>query len=279
MSNQELESVFQQISNDPQANDVVGNTAPQEVSQADLQAISESLQEEDAARRTKFSNESYPTHLLAKGVNAPAWVSQKYGKLKPDNRKNTVPPQLVNREFPIKVSENPSVPWDGYRIQTPEGTEDIRKDDALAWLLNNTLGRAVGHPTQTLRIKQDKNISANSKKKPLSVKKTGLSASNPDHVIPTYVQATKEDGTPATITKSVTLDTSDVSEEEAVSLRGYVQDFPKFERAEEFIKALGTINPKSSGGGSAKIHEGVDQKDAIAEWVQFMAIARQDDLI
>lgn len=281
-SNSELSSVFEQIATDPLATEAVNTQAsnkPIEISKQEIERMADALTDEEATKKAQWSNECELLRLCARGPHAAQYAVNVMGisELEADGKD----PKYSGKKYPILVPEKPSKPWDGYEIRTPEGITQIPKSEALAWLINNTLGRIVGGDgSKTLRLVQAKNISLDSKKPPVTVKRSGLTAYNPDHVLDTYQEAKNPDGSAKTVSRSVPLRVQEAVENgEKITVRGKIENFPAFERKPEFIETLGTFGTRGGNGGVGKIAPGVDTKKAVEEYLKLVAVSQQAGLV
>lgn len=265
----EMNSIFEQIktgtSNNPSA--VTGSQTSEDLFQ---------VSEEEAEKRRIWTNECELVALCATGPNANEYT---LNELKITSATASTESHR-GQTLPIKRLEKPAVPWDGYHILTPDGPVSIHKEKALPWLLNNTLGRIRGGKLgRVLAAVTPKNAGLNNSKKAIQVKASKISASNAGDVLPTWKKKEKsENGEPLTKTATVALQVDVPEGEKAPNVRGKIENYPIFERREEFLEDLGSIKVSSSASSSSAINKGHEQEKAVAELRRLINVALQEDI-
>lgn len=263
----EMENIFEQIKADSNNPTQTGGAA----TGADLFHVSE----EDAEKRRIWTNECELVALCSKGPNNNEYALEKLGLTSIE----ATTEGYKGQKLPIKKLSKPSVPYDGYQINTPDGTIEIHKDKALAWLLNNTLGRIRGGKKgRVLVAETPKNQSLTNKKAIKAVAKK-ISASNQDDIVETWVEKkTSENGEPLTHRRTVALEVKVPDGQKAPNVRGAVDDFPIFVRKGDFINSLGSITTSSSSAVSSVVNKGREQEQAVAELKRLMNVAQSENI-
>lgn len=233
------------------------------------------ISEEDAEKRREWTNNCELLALCAKGPNNNQYALDVLGlKSVPATTEG-----YKGQNLEIKRLEKPSVPYDGYQISTPDGTIEIPKDKALAWLLNNTLGRIRGGKKGRVLIAETPKTQSLTNKKAIKAVAKKISASNPDDVIQTWTEKkTSENGEPLTHRRTVALKVDVPDGQKAPNVRGAIEDFPIFIRKPEFINSLGSITTSSSSAVSSVVNKGREQEQAIAELKRLMSVAHSDNI-
>lgn len=263
----EMENIFDQIKQD--------STNPTQTGGASTGADLFHVSEEDAEKRRVWTNECELIALCAKGPNNNEFALEEMGL-------SSIPATTEGykgQNLPIKKLSKPSVPYDGYQINTPDGTIEIHKDKALGWLLNNTLGRIRGGKKgRVLVAETPKNQSLTNKKAIKAVAKK-ISASNPDDIVETWEKKVKsENGEPLTHRRTVALEVTVPDGQKAPNVRGAIDDFPIFIRKEKFVKSLGSITTSSSSAVSSVVNKGREQEQAVSELKRLMNVAHSENI-
>lgn len=278
--NNKLESLMDIISENTEVRDeftpAEGGSKPTEVSRTELKAMLNNYGEEEKETLFNNTNNTKVLGFCAKGPHIGKYVVEEMGR---ESLACDTKGEYFGKILPVKMPKNPSVPWDGFALQLPDGsTTEVRRDRMIDWLLSNTLGRVVGGDEgRVLRVvekSQSKNTQGlNGQKSALTINRKGLSTSNPDHIIETYEIDTEADGTAKEgVTRTVALEAGEAvtDQDKKVTLRGKVTDFPQFRRKQEFIETLGQITSKKNAG---KIHGGsksVEAEDAFFEYLELL---------
>lgn len=285
--NENLDSILTMISADENqvdngdfATEAGSSNRPVEVSKEEIDSLLNQMSKEEQDTLFNNTNNTEVLALCAKAPHAAKYVVDEMGinELECETRVEG----FFGKKLPINVPAKPSYPWDGYALRLPDGkTIYVPQHNILNWLMTNTVGRvAGGEDKKAIYVAQSsKSSSLNSKKQPFTVKRVGLTAHDPDHIIETFEKDTEADGTLKTTTRTISLSAGNVTDEagKKLSLRGKVKDFPVFRRKEEFVESLGTIGGRESKTG--RIQPGVDREKAFEEYLRMVVIGRAADVI
>lgn len=265
----EMNNIFDQIKQGSQ-------NAPTAVTGSQTSDDLFQIAEEDAEKRRIWTNECELVALCSTGPNANEYTLNELKITQATASTESHRGQLL----PIKHLEKPAVPYDGYHILTPEGPVNVHKDKALAWLLNNTLGRIRGGKLgRVLAAVTPKNANLNNSKKAIQVKASKISASNQGDILPTWQKKEKaENGEPLTKTATVALQVEVGEGEKAPNVRGKIENYPIFERKPEYLEDLGSIKVSSSASSSSAVNKGHEQEKAVAELKRLINVALSEDV-
>lgn len=260
------------------AGEAGASNAPVEISREEMDAMMQSISKEEQDTLFNNTNNTEVIGLCARAPHAAKYVVEEMNRtsLECDTKGD-----YYGETLPIKLPQKPSYPWDGYALKLPNGQVTyVAKRKMLEWLLTNTLGKVVGGDEgKSIYVAENKSQSLNAQKQPLTVKRAGLAAYTPEHIIETYELDTEQDGTTKTVTRTISLEATGTEEDGSkVKLSGKVKDFPVFRRKPEFVAALGEI-----GGRGSKVSKiadgGLDREEAFNKYLRMVRIGKDADLI